>query len=223
MAEKIDKREFIVALSNGQTVNLTTRAPTNEELQESEFEYSKVFNRAIIGGIVPQSTLIAKLAENGIWDETKEQAIEEQRRIVIDLEQKLSDATDEIEKAGMALSLRQERDKLYRMRQERTELMAHSAEAKAEEVQRNYLVSRVTAFASNGKPVWKTFDLYRKEPDGNLLFRATYEYLTFINGLPSDFMNNLPENTVAEKPADGKVVSDGDAVTVMTTGTAPAA
>ena len=211
MADKIDKREFSVTLSNGQTVNLFTRTATNEELQDSEFEYSKVFNKAIIGGIVPQSTLISRLAENGIWNEDKDRAIGEQRNVVIELEQKLEAVTDEQAKEEIIAALKIERDKLYKMRQERTELMAHSAEAKAEEVQRNYLVSRVTSYASTGKPVWKNFDLYRKEPDGNLIFRTTYEYLTFINGLPSDFMNNLPENKVAEKP---EVQTTGDSVTV---------
>jgi hypothetical protein len=80
------------------------------------------------------------------------------------------------------------------MRQEKTQLLAHSAESKAEDAQRNYLVSQVTALASSDVPVWSSYEDFKTEEDSNLVFRATYEYLTLANGLPSDFVEQLPEN-----------------------------
>jgi len=196
MATDIDTREFSVTLKSGEDVNFTTRMANNEEIQDSEFEYSRVFNKAIMAGILPQSTLLAKLIEAEIWSPEKDRAIEQQRVVVAGIEEKLGEEESESAREALARDLSDERAKLYNMRQEKIDLLAHTAEAKADEVQRNFIVSRVTARADTKKPVWKSYEEYRKEQDGGLLFRATYEYLTFINGLPSDFVDALPENQI---------------------------
>lgn len=213
MATSIDKREFTVTLTSGEDVKFTTRMATNEEIQDSEFEYSRIFNKAIMAGILPQSTLLAKLIETGVWSEAKDQAIEQQRVLVAGIEEKLGETESQSGREALAKELGSERGKLYNMRQEKIDLLAHTAEAKADEVQRNYIVSRVTERADTKKPVWKSFTEYRKEQDGGLLFRSTYEYLTFINGLPSDFINELPENQVLASEEEAAVVAEPEVVT----------
>lgn len=214
MAQEIDKREFTVTLTSGEDVKFTTRMATNEEIQDSEFEYSRIFNKAIMAGILPQSTLLAKLIETGVWSEEKDQAIEQQRLSVAAIEEKLDGMESESGRQAMAEELQAERAKLYNMRQEKIDLLAHTAEAKADEVQRNYIVSRVTERVDTKKPVWKSFDEYKKEQDGGLLFRSTYEYLTFINGLPSDFIDELPENKVLGAEAEAEPVAEDAAEAV---------
>jgi hypothetical protein len=194
MAEKPERREFEVTLINGQKVKLTTRTPINQEVQDSDFEYSKTFNKAIMNGILPQSRLMASFVENGVWGDEKEKSIEDTRQKVNVLEKELL-AAPEAEKNMIAKTLKLERDKLFVARQERTDLVAHSAEARADEAQRNYIVSRVTELASSsGTRVWPTHRDFIDEKDGGLVFRAVYEYLTYANGLDSDFVSKLPEN-----------------------------
>ncbi|MGQ4893437.1 MAG: hypothetical protein ACP6IQ_02290 [Candidatus Njordarchaeia archaeon] len=197
MAE--EKRKFVVTLQDGRDVELITRNPNNKEIQEAEFYYSKAYNKAIMNGIMPQSTLVNALVENGMWSEEKDNAIEKQRQLVADMEKELEKEKDEEKKASLAKKLTAERDKLFRMRQERNDLVAHSAESKAEDAQRNYLVSCVTEVAKTGDKVWPTYEDFLEEQDGGLVFRATYEFLTFTNGLESDFTKNLPENKVKEE------------------------
>ena len=191
-----EKRKFSVELADGQTVELTTRVPKNVELQESEDEYSVAFNKAIMRGIMPEATLIDSFLKTGVWSEEKDMAIEEQRLKVVDLEEKLEGEKKQVDKKRIASALTEEREKLYQMRQQRTQLLSHSAESKAEDAQRNFLVSKVTELASSGVPVWSSFEDFKNEEDGNLVFRSTYEYLTLANGLPSDFVDQLPENQI---------------------------
>lgn len=201
-----DKRTFTVELQDGKTVELSTRLPKNSELQESEEEYSIAFNRAIMKGILPESVLAEHLLKNGIWSAEKDEAIEQQRLKVVDLEEKLEAEKNDMARQKIADSLTVEREELYQMRQQRSQLLAHSAESKAEDAQRNYLVSKVTELASSGVPVWQSHEDFMNEEDSNLVFRATYEYLALANGLPSDFIDQLPENQVnAENEADAEV------------------
>lgn len=200
MAE--DKRTFTVEQNDGKSVELTTRAPSNEELQKSEFEYSKEFNKAIVNGILPQARLISELVSNGVWSEDKDQAIEEQREKVIEMESKLQEIENEDEKKAFSESLAKQRQALLDMRQEKNDMLAHSAEIKAENAQRNFLVSQVTEYKQSGAKVWKDYKAFQEEEDGNKLFLATYEYLTFINGLPSNFAEQLPENQVEVETSD---------------------
>ena len=199
-----EKRKFDVELSDGKKVELTTRMPTNAELQESEDEYSVAFNKAIMKGIMPEATLMDSFLKNGVWSEQKDNEIEEQRLKVVELEEKLEAEKNQSEKQIIAKSLSEEREKLYQKRQQRTQLLSHSAESKAEDAQRNYIVSKVTALASSGVPVWSTYEDFKNEVDGSLVFRATYEYLTLANGLPSDFVEQLPENQVDKTPEAGE-------------------
>lgn len=204
MAED-NKRLFTVQLQSGKEVKLSTRVATQEELNDAEFEYSKAFNHAIMNGIMPQSRMLSELLKNGIWSEERDEAIEEQRQKVIKLEDLMDD--EETDKERVAEELKEARTLLYEMRQEKTDLLSHTAEAKADEAQRSFIVSRVTEDAKSGIRVWKKFNDYVTEEDANLVFRATYEYLTFVNNLPSDFMDQLPENQVASKeeaPAEGE-------------------
>jgi hypothetical protein len=194
-----EKRQFEVELSDGKKVKLTTRMPTNVELQESEDEYSVAFNRAIMKGIMPEATLMDSFIKNGIWSESKDQEVEEQRLKVVELEEKLESEIGQTDKQIIAKSLSEEREKLYQKRQQRTQLLSHSAESKAEDAQRNFIVSKVTELDSSGVAVWSTYNDFKTEVDGNLIFRATYEYLTLANGLPSDFVEQLPENQVSKE------------------------
>ena len=191
-----EKRNFKVELNDGKEVELSTRLPKNSELQESEDEYSVAFNKAIMRGIMPESTLVDHLLKNGVWSPKKDEAIENQRLKVVELETLLEDEKKQVDKKKIAESLATEREKLYQLRQQKTQLLSHSAESKAEDAQRNYLVSKVTELASSGLPVWQTFEDFQQEEDSNLVFRATYEYLALANGLPSDFVEQLPENQV---------------------------
>lgn len=196
--DKEDKRQFDVQLTDEKSVKISVRNPTNEELQEGEFEYSRAFNNAIVKGLMPKTKLLSALQDCGVWTEKDDEAIETQRQLVIRLEDAL-DKADDNSKERIGDELGEERQKLFSMRQARTEILSHCAEAKAEEFQRNYLVSRVSEYVDTGTRIWKTYEDYRKEENENLLFRTTYEYLTFINGLPSDFATKFPENQVKKE------------------------
>jgi hypothetical protein len=216
-----EKREFSVSLMDGNTIKLTTRTPVNQELQDADFEYSKSFNKGIMNGILPQSRLMAAFVENGVWDKDKEAQVLELRNKVAKLEDDLAQAP-EADKVIVAKAVRFERDKLFTLRQEKNDLLSHSAEAKADESQRNHIVSRVTELAASGVRVWPTYRDFIEEKDGNLVFRAVYEYLTYANGLNSNFAAELPENKVLETDAKSSEQADAPAEATALTEVKPA-
>ncbi|MCK9279270.1 MAG: hypothetical protein M0P71_01390 [Melioribacteraceae bacterium] len=195
----IEKRVFDVVKQNGESVKISTRRPNNQEIEISDMEYSRAFTNSVIAGLLPQETLESALRKRGILSEEKDLQREEQGELVSSLEEELENTPSE-NKQEVADRLKDARAKLFEMRQERSRLLAHSAEAKASNAQRDSIVSQVTEFAKNGAKVWRNIEDFMNETDGNIVFRATYEYMTFTNGLPSDFIEQLPENKVSEKP-----------------------
>lgn len=193
----IEKRVFDVIKVSGESVKISTRKPTNQEIEISDMEYSRAFTNAVIAGLLPQETLENALRQRGILSAEKDEQRALQSEVVSSLEEELENAPAE-EKQEVADRLKDARAKLFEMRQERSRLLSHSAEAKASNAQRDSIVSQVTEYAKNGAKVWRSIDDFMNETDANIVFRATYEYMTFANGLPSDFIEQLPENQVAE-------------------------
>ena len=203
------KRSFEVTKEDDTVLKLSVRMPTAEEQQAGDWEYSKAFNRAIVNGILPASRLQEILTENGVWTTAKDEAIEAKAEEVRDLTIKLEEAKAKKEKEELAEKLGQERSNLLNMRQELNDLLAHSAENKADEAQRNFLVALVVE-TEDGKPYWGSIDKFNKETDGNIIFRAVYEYMTFINDVPSDFAASLPENQVQEEEIEVEPAKEED-------------
>jgi hypothetical protein len=203
-------REFKVTIEDDEQ-SFKIRKPENQDLMDSEFEYSREFNRAIMAGIMPEARIKVVLNDNGIWGEADEEEIADQLEVVRDLEGDLEEAETNAEEVALANELKDARDKLYALRQARSQLFSHSSEAKAESVQREFLVSRCTQFPS-GVNVWKSLKEFRDDKRPSLVLMASYEFMTFSNGITDDFMDKLPENVVllAKEKADAEAEAEDE-------------
>jgi hypothetical protein len=169
-------------------VKMTTRKPTNMEVEVADVEYSRIFCESIKNGLPTRDALEKILASNGAWTEEDNDKINEIEKEIVLLSAKT--VTGE-EKAQVDAKIEALEKESSEMRKVRNSYFSHSAEAKASDAQRDSFVSQVTEYADSGIKVWKNLDAFKREEDGNTLFRTTYEYLIFSNGMES----NIPSET----------------------------
>jgi hypothetical protein len=174
-------------------VKFTVRKPTNKEIEESDVEYSKAFFNALKKGLPTRTVLADVLAASGAWDASKDAEIEELERRAAMLSTK--DVSGK-EKARVEENVKELEDKASELRRVRNSYFSHCAESVASDAQRDYLVSSTTTYAESGARVWKDYQSFIDEEDGNVLFRATYEYLMFSNGIPSNLPNEEDKKEV---------------------------
>ena len=196
----MDKRIYVVKKEDGSFVKLSVRTPNSEETEIADIEYSKSFVKALKNNIPTAKAMEKILAESGTWTKDDDKKLEDIIEEGAKLEDILADEkTSDAEKINIEKRLNDLRDMSSELRREKNSYYNHTAESKAADAQRDCTVVLVTRFADSDLPVWKSLDDFLKEQDGNLIYRAVYEYLALLNGvegLPDD----TKEETKEEKP-----------------------
>lgn len=196
-----EKRTYSFRNSNEEILKFTVRTPTTKEIEDSDVEYSKAFFKALKNGLPTRMVLSNVLVSTGAWTEDNDKEIEELDRQASLLATKTGLKGKEKEAVDSKISELDE--KASNLRRIRNSYFSHCAESVASDAQRDYLVSCVTQYADSGERVWKDYESFINEQDGNILFRATYEYLMFSNGVPSSLPN---EEEKSEKDGEAKDV-----------------
>ena len=190
--------------SNDEIMKFSVRKPTNKEIEDSDVEYSKAFFKALKNGLPTRMLLGNILNSTGSWTNSNDNEIEELERQASLL---LTKTVKGKEKQRIDEKVKELEEKANELRRIRNSYFSHCAESVAADAQRDYLVSCTTTYAESGERVWATYEDFINEEDGAILFRATYEYLMFSNGVPSNIPNVeefKPEDGAEEKPDENK-------------------
>lgn len=190
-----NKRTYSFRNSDNEIMKFSVRKATNKEIEDSDVEYSKAFFRAIQKGLPTRMVLGNVLNTSGSWTQDNDNEIDEiERQIALLMAKEVKGK----EKKALEEKIAGLEDKANELRRMRNSYFSHCAEAVASDAQRDFLVSCVTEYAESGERVWKDYDSFINEEDGAILFRSTYEYLMFSNGVPSNLPNE--EDEVKEEP-----------------------
>lgn len=190
-----NKRTYSFRNSDNEIMKFSVRKATNKEIEDSDVEYSKAFFRALQKGLPTRMVLGNVLNASGSWTQDNDNEINEiERQIALLLTKEVKGK----EKKALEEKITGLEDKANELRRMRNSYFSHCAEAVASDAQRDFLVSCVTEYAESGERVWKDYDSFINEEDGTILFRSTYEYLMFSNGVPSNLPNE--EDDVKEEP-----------------------
>jgi hypothetical protein len=190
-----NKRTYSFRNSDNEIMKFSVRKATNKEIEDSDVEYSKAFFRALQKGLPTRMVLGNVLNASGSWTQDNDNEIDEiERQIALLLTKEVKGK----EKKALEEKITGLEDKANELRRMRNSYFSHCAEAVASDAQRDFLVSCVTEYAESGERVWKDYDSFINEEDGAILFRSTYEYLMFSNGVPSNLPNE--EDDVKEEP-----------------------
>ncbi len=165
------------------------RFPKVEENRLADWEYSKVLNQAIKDGIPSNKQMTKMIADMELWteeDDDKVQSLRDEIDKQIVVMGKMAEGSKNMEKAEEKLA--QMRQELLAFQQERQKLYQNTAESKADEGKMSFLIYKCTEVADTGKAFWPSYEAFKNEEDQNLVNTIAYQFITFVNGLPADFL-----------------------------------
>ncbi len=204
MADK-DKKEYTDQESREQMTEIKTgrrvfdtkrygllqiRFPKVEENRLADWEYSKIFQQAIMDDIPTNKEMAKTIERKGLWskeDDDKVDSLQDEIQKQVTVLSKMADGSKNMDKVQDKINeLRQE---IFKMQQERQRWYNNTAESKAEEAKMSFLIYKCTEFADGGKNVWSKYEDFKNEEDQEAVNTIVYQFITFINGLPSDYLS----------------------------------
>jgi hypothetical protein len=192
-----------------------TRFATPKEEAESRWEYSKAFNRGLVENLPTEREMLAFLEKRGLWTAESEKELASLRQKIDTIEAILAkkspkDTSKSTRKlAEELLGLRLD---VFEKSNERTSYLSQSVESLAEEARTAYLIALCTV-NEDGTPVWATAADFMGETNRELVNSASYEYMTFTNGLAENYLSELTEVKFIR---EGKDEEDGEATSEPT-------
>lgn len=199
-----EKRDKMVEVQTGRRVFdsekyglLQIRYPKVEENRLADWEYSKVFNQACMDDIPTNREMEELIKKKKLWTSKDDERIV---KIQEDIEKQLvllSKMESEKAIAPIESKINALRDEMFGLQQEKQKYFNNTAEAKADEAKMSFLIHKCTEYAETNKPVWVTYADFKNEEDQSSVNQIVYQFLTFINGLPADFLVD-PSDTSGE-------------------------
>lgn len=202
-----NRREFNVQVPGGEALTLFISNPSGEDIRKAEWQYSKVFNQAIVDGILTQAQMLELLKKKEILTEEYTQRLETVRISIgaelFKLEHLMGNATEE-EKELVALEVARLRDELFQLNQRINGPMSNTCENMAEDARIDFLTSRIIEKKDKSK-LWKDYDSYRNEDNTPMAVQARFEVMLWLQGLDSNFLANTPEQSVLRTIAHARL------------------
>ena len=202
-----NRREFTLETPAGEILHFYIAAPTGEDIRKADWQYSKVFNQAIVDGFLTQSQMLDLLKEKGILSQEYTDNLET-TRISLGAElfklENLMENAEEQDRENTALEIARLRDELFQLNQKINGPMANTCENLAEDARTDFLTSRVVQ-KKNKDRYWETFDDYKNEDNTALAVKARFEVMLWMQGLDSNFLENTPEQAALREIAQQRL------------------
>lgn len=200
------RREFVVT-TDGEDNSYFIAQPNAADIRKADWQYSKIYNQAIVDGFLTQAQMIDVLKEKGILSDDYADLVEKTRITLASelfkLDSILEDAP-ELEREAIALDVARLRDELFSLNQQVNGPMGNTCENLAEDARTEYLTSRVVQL-EGGAHLWEDFDEYQNEDNSTLSIKARFEVMLWIQGLDSNFLENTPEQTTLRSIAQSRL------------------
>jgi hypothetical protein len=206
-----EKREKMVEVQTGKRIFETQkygliqiRYPKVEENRLADWEYSKVFQQAILDGIPTIREMETLIKERKLWTQEDDDKIQKLRDDIDAQMVLLSKMESDNAIAQVTVKIEELREKLFALQQEKQKYFNNTAEAKADEAKMSFLIHKCTHNADGNRAIWKTYDDFKNEEDQATVNMIVYQFLTFINGLPADFLY-IPSDEDGETESEEEV------------------
>lgn len=201
------RREFTLETLEGETEHYFIANPTGEDIRKADWEYSKIYNKAIVDGFLTQAQMLKLLKEKSIISEEYTERLDSVRTTLAaelfrleHLDENISD----IEKESIALEVASLRDELFQLNQMVNGPMGNTCENLAEDSRTEFLTSRIIQ-KKDGSKVWPDFNSYQSEENTNLSVKSRFEVMLWMQGLGSDFLENAPEQAALREIAQARL------------------
>ena len=191
-----DKRSFDV---DGQTYYINQ--PTAADIRDSDWNYSKIYSKSLIEGIYTSSEMRDILKKRGIiGPEYDKRAQELADMLETALTNMYTLNTDDKRKeaAEKAEGIRNE---IFQWNHRLNGPMSNTCEQMADDAKLEFLTSRIIA-SDKEELVWKDYDAFLNDSNPILPSRAKFEVMLYLQGLDSDFLDQVPEAVVLKDIED---------------------
>jgi len=181
--------------------------PTGEDIRKADWQYSKIYNQAIVDGFLTQAQMVEVLKEKKIISDDYTERLERVRTSLaaelFKLENLVDEASEE-QKESIALEVASLRDELFQINQTVNGPMGNTCENLAEDARTEFLTSRIIQ-TKDGTKSWEEFQDYREEENTALCIKSRFEVMLWMQGLGSDFLENTPEQKMLREIAQSRL------------------
>lgn len=169
--------------------------PSPKVLTEAQKVYNKAFRDALESGAILREKLDSVLKSQGLWDDDKQKEYDDLNRKFKTLEiSLLKGKMSKDDGRKIALKMRGLRSEMRDMLSSRNSLDSFTAQAQADSVRFNYLVSACTVYNDTGKVVFNDLEDYLSKSTEDLAFKAATKLSVLLYDLDDDYEKKLPEN-----------------------------
>lgn len=166
--------------------------PTADDVRGADWQYNKVYTKALVDGITTSAEMMDILRRRGIVGPEFEQR---QRELTNELSEKveaLQKTTSVDEKEKLANEVASAREELFTWNQRLNGPMNNTCEQVADDARLEYLTACMVQ-GKEGDRVWDDYASFLKETNQSLAMRARFEVMLYLQGLDSDFLEKTPE------------------------------
>lgn len=169
--------------------------PTSEEVKKAQWEYTKAYNKAMVEEVLTEGEMMDLLQRRGIVGDDFQRRLDELQKQVENkyIELELSEGKEE--KRLIAIEISELREKIFSLNQRVSGPMSNTCESLAKDARNEYLTMTCTRTVDD-KSIWNNLEEYIKEKDRNLAIKAKYEVMLWMEGIDTDFLENMPENVI---------------------------
>ena len=169
--------------------------PSSDVIQQADWEYAKVYNKALVEGIFTQSEMRDLLLKRNIigpqYDSDGQRLNEEITALLVRLELEKDDDNRRI----LATEVAKKRNEVFSWNQRLNGPMASTCEQIAEDAKVEYLTIGIVQ-NEDGSRVWETLEEYKNEKNFEFKVQVKLEVMLWMEGLDSDVLKNIPEQKV---------------------------
>ena len=151
------QQEKVVVTAGGKTFMLTTRLPTDADVEASRPAYERAYKRALRKGAIKSAELHAHAARTGVWDITRQAQYEAMLGALENDEDELRDLPRDQARV-VARRMRRTRQEADRLRAPMKALESTTAEAVASRAQFADMLVRCTTETATGLPAFARRD-----------------------------------------------------------------
>lgn len=196
------KCEFDVTDADGVKREFIALRPSHAVRAEADIVKSRAWGRYAMSGVTVSSKLKDIVAQQGLWGEDKQKELDAIDAKMARLEDMIPDANGKVRAKGVKLAdAKKAAFELGALRGERiallgnvTRLSGNTAEAKADQDELDFLLTRCLLDAKTEKPVFASVEDYYSQADEPWVEAAAEKFAVFYNNHDPEWFKSLPEN-----------------------------
>lgn len=196
MSEVRNKIRFTIE-KDSKKVELCVERPSFRQQDDSQKVYAAAFAEYLQAGAILKEKLDSHIRAQNLWDDAKQQRLEELTRRLNENEKKVKGqvkGTTLKEARNAAIAMQFDRRSLRDLLLIRSNIEANTAQGQAENRRFHWLVANCLKYNDSGESYFKSYEDYRDHQDDPAVAPAITHFADLYYGQDPDYEKNLPEN-----------------------------